>query len=234
MINNRPVVISAAMILVITLVGVVIGSLIDRYLPEAVDATVTTEFISEATDAPIGETEASVETAAVTEPVTTETTLPLETTPDITEPPVEETMAVMEVTVEPVYASPKTSNRERNIELLACVIYQEAGGDDVCDDCRYRVADVVFNRVGSRHFPDTIYEVLTQEGQYGRLHWTGVVWPERAENPGEREAVERAYRVARDVLDGNHSELYGKGYIWQAGFVQGKDNIYCCGHYFGR
>lgn len=224
MMNNRPVVISAAMILIITLVGVVIGNLIDRHFPEAVDATVTTECTIEATNAPTEATEASVETEAVTEPVTTATTLPLETIPDITEPLIEET----------VEAVAKALNRARNIELLACVIYQEAGGDATCDACRYRVADVVLNRVGSQRFPDTIYDVLTQEGQYGRLHWTGIVWPERAENPGEKEAVERAYRVAIDVLDGNHSELYGKGYIWQAGFIQGRDNIYCCGHYFGR
>ena len=125
---------------------------------------------------------------------------------------------------------------QEELELLACVIYQEAGGDCCCDDCRYRVADVVLNRVMDERFPNTIYEVLTQKAQYGRFHWTGVVWPERASSESEMEAVERAYRIAEDILTGNHSELYGQDYIWQAEFVQGTDVVYCdkCGIYFGR
>lgn len=123
---------------------------------------------------------------------------------------------------------------ETDREMLALIIYQEAGGDACCDECRYRVADVVLNRVASDRFPNTIYEVLTQRAQYGRLYWTGLVWPEKAFYEVEAHAVERAYRVAEDVLNGNHSELYGEGYIWQAEFTQGRDNIYHCGHYFGR
>ena len=119
-------------------------------------------------------------------------------------------------------------------EMLAIVIYQEVGGDAHCDDCRYRVADIVLNRVNSEDFPNTIYEVLTQEGQYGRLHWTGIQWADRASNTYEAAAVERAWKTAEDVLNGNHSELYGNGYIWQAGFEQGSDGFWCCGHFFGR
>lgn len=119
-------------------------------------------------------------------------------------------------------------------ELLACVIYQEAGSNLQCDDCRRRVADVVLNRVESNLFPNTIYEVLTQQYQYGLYYYTGVIWPERASNPNEAEAVERAYRIAEEVLRGEHSELYGKDYIWQAEFIQGINNVYCCGTYFGQ
>jgi spore germination cell wall hydrolase CwlJ-like protein len=119
-------------------------------------------------------------------------------------------------------------------ELLACVIYQEAGSDLQCDECRRRVADVVLNRVESDLFPNTIYEVLTQQYQYGLYYYTGVVWPERASNPNEAEAVERAYRIAEEVLKGEHSDIYGKDYIWQAEFSQGINNIKCCGTYFGQ
>lgn len=42
---------------------------------------------------------------------------------------------------------------EHDVELLACVIYQEAGGDTCCDMCRRRVADVVLNRVNLRGRP---------------------------------------------------------------------------------
>lgn len=120
------------------------------------------------------------------------------------------------------------------LEMLACVIYQEAGGDACCDDCRRRVADVVLNRVADERFPDTLAAVLTQKQQYGRFYWTGIVWPDRSAYPEEANAVERAYRVAREALEGHHSALYGKGYIWQAEFSQGVDTIECCGIFYGR
>lgn len=163
-------------------------------------------------------------------PEVTETTEPLadessnEETPDTPSEPVE---------------APETNKIESDIseddvELLACVIYQEAGSDAVCDDCRRRVADVVLNRVESEYFPDTIYEVLMQPSQYGAYSMTGIVWPERASYETEAHAVERARRIAREVLNGQHSELYGDGYIWQAGFEQGSQGFWDCGMYFGK
>jgi spore germination cell wall hydrolase CwlJ-like protein len=153
-----------------------------------------------------------------------------------TEPDIEQTTEPeTEPTTEPPTIPETTSVTEpTDLDMLACVIYQEAGSDACCDDCRRRVADVVLNRVAHEGFPDTIYGVLTQKSQYGRFHWTGVVWPERATNECERHAVERAYRIAEEVLNGQHSDLYGEGYIWQAEFSQGRDNIYHCNIYFGR
>ena len=160
-----------------------------------------------------------------TEPVTEPPTEPVvEETEPVTEPEIEET--------EPEPTEPEIDPEE--LEMLACVIYQEAGGDAYCDDCRYRVGDVVLNRIADSRFPDTMYKVLTAKAQYGRFHWTGIVWPDRAYSSSEAHAVERAYEVAENLLTGHHSSLYGKGYIWQAEFVQGEDNVYCCRHYFGR
>lgn len=178
--------------------------------------------------------ETYVETVAATEAATEPE--PVETEPAPTEP-TEPTMAsepICEAVEAPVSEETKPLIDQEDLELLACVIYQEAGSDSICDACRRRVADVVLNRVADSRFPDTIHGVLTQKGQYGRYSSTGVVWPKRAKNAGERHAVKRAYRIAEEVLWGQHSELYGKGYIWQAGFKQGRDNIYCCGHYYGR
>ena len=90
------------------------------------------------------------------------------------------------------------------------------------------------NRVNDSRFPDTIKGVLTAKNQYGRFYYTGVVWPSRAKNYYEKDAVARAYRIAEEVLNGQHSELYGNGYIWQAAFKQGTSQIYCCGEYFGK
>lgn len=121
-----------------------------------------------------------------------------------------------------------------DLELLACVIYQEAGGNGSCDDCRRRVADVVLNRVADPRFPNTIRGVLSAKNQYGSFYYTGIKWPDRAKNYYEKDAVARAYRIAEEVLNGQHSDLYGKGYVWQAAFKQGTSQIYHCGEYFGK
>ena len=143
-----------------------------------------------------------------------------ETTPEATEAP---------VTVE---TTPVVDPDE--LEMLACVIYQEAGGNGSCDDCRRYVADIVLNRVEHDQFPNTMEDVLTAKRQYGRFYWTGIKWPDRAKYDTEKDAVDRAYRIAEEVLSGQHSKLYGEGYIWQAAHVQGTDGFWCCGHYYGR
>lgn len=150
---------------------------------------------------------------------------------EVAEEPAEEIgVAIEEPVEEEIVVDPE------DLEMLACVIYQEAGADYCCDDCRRRVADVVLNRVEDDRFPDNIQDVLTQKRQYGRYYWTGVVWPDRAQNDCEKHAVERAYRIAEEVLKGEHSELYGEGYIWQAEFKQGTGVVYCdqCKIYFGK
>ena len=53
---------------------------------------------------------------------------------------------------------------EHDVELLACVIYQEAGGDTCCDMCRRRVADVVLNRVKDPRFKGTTIEEILIDG----------------------------------------------------------------------
>lgn len=175
----------------------------------------------------------------------TASTIPVYTSPEteVVEPteietaPVETSVpetveTIPEVTAAPVVEEPDIGIDPHDLELLACVIYQEAGGDDVCDECRRRVADVVLNRVEDPRFFNSIEGVLTTEDQYGDWYHTGVVWPDRAKN--DYSTVDRAYRIAEEVLRGQHSELYGKGYVWQARRPQGTDNVYCCGQYFGR
>lgn len=154
---------------------------------------------------------------------------------DLEAEPVEVEEGEPEVVVNPLVANADPVSSEE-LELLACVIYQEAGGDKCCDDCRRRVADVVLNRMADDRYPSTMHDVLTQESQYGRYYWTGVVWPERTGNEAEENAIARAYRIAGEVLSGQHSELYGNGYIFQAEFIQGYDRVYCeqCDIYFGK
>ena len=171
-------------------------------------------------------TEPTIETTIITEP--TETTIP-ET--EETEPPTiettEETIPETEVT-EPIEIDPE------ELEFLSIAIYCEAGSDRCCDNCRRRVADVILNRMADDRFPDTMLGVLRQEAQYGTFGWTGVVWPDMSYRESEKRAVERARRIAEEVLSGQHSELYGQNYIWQAEFIQGYDWIYCCGIYYEK
>jgi hypothetical protein len=176
-----------------------------------------------------------VKVSVVTQPVVTT---------EETEPEVEETIEETVIETETIVSEPLSEPTieetvpvidEWDLECLAVVIFQEAGGDECCDDCRRRVADVVLNRVEHpTRFRDTIEGVLTTPNQYGTLYKTGIKWPARAGAPGEKHAVDRAYRIAREVLEGQHSELYGNGYIWQAEFIQGSGGFWCCGTYFGR
>ena len=95
------------------------------------------------------------------------------------------------------------------------------------------VGAVVLNRVASDRFPNAIEEVLLQERQYGLLHWTGLVWPERASRPGEAHAVERAYRQAAELLDGTVTDVLPEDVIFQSEYVLGEivaesDGFYFC------
>lgn len=122
---------------------------------------------------------------------------------------------------------------QEDLELLACVIYQEAGGDACSDETRRMVGEVVLNRVADPRWPDTIEGVLTQPSQYGRMHWTGVIWPARASKAGEQHAVERAYACAEAVF--TQERLLPEDVVFQAAFVQGREIVvHVPGFYFCR
>ena len=53
---------------------------------------------------------------------------------------------------------------DEDIRILATTVYYEAGG--TTEQLREYVAQVVLNRVADSRFPDTIYGVVTQRGQY--------------------------------------------------------------------
>jgi hypothetical protein len=193
------------------------------------------------------ETEAVTIETEVTE--ATEATEAIETVPDETE-----VIAVTEVVEEVRWDIPGeeyvidiTRDAETDFEKMAWAIYLEGGGDAVCDDCRRRIADVILNRVECRitnfeddyYWPDTITDVLS-DGQINPYQNMGnrFAWPETAHCEGEHHAVERAYRIAHEVLRGNHSEIYRKGYLYYAGANaygwEPETAIYHCGIYFMR
>lgn len=141
---------------------------------------------------------------------------------------VERYEAPVETTEAPTYTV-------EDLELLAMVIYQEAGGDACSDLTRQLVGEVALNRVADSRYPDTLAEVLTQRLQYGRLYWTGLVWPERAELPQEAHAVQRAYDMADALLAGTVDKLLPADAVFQAEFPQGTETlIESDGFYFCR
>lgn len=146
------------------------------------------------------------------EPVRIDKPKKVDTIPQIVDNPVE-----LEVIQEPAYT-------EEELEILAIIIYQEAGADDCSDDTRRKVGSVFINRVESDLFPSTFKEVATAESQYGTLYWTGIKWPDRAANAGEAEAVRRAYAIAEDLLI--NGSILPPNVVWQAEFMQG-DGLHC-------
>lgn len=87
---------------------------------------------------------------------------------------------------------------------LARQVYIEAGCSWISDEHQQMVATVVMNRVESDAWPDTVYEVLTQRGQYAY----------RNLNPDERAA-----RNALAVLEGRRA--LPAGVVYQSNFPQG-------------
>ena len=125
----------------------------------------------------------------------------------------------------------ETNFTGEQLEILAIIIYQEAGGDKCSDDTRRKVGSVFLNRVNSPLFPDTFKEVATAKNQYGRLSKTGIKWPDRASNELEKHAVDRAYSIAEELLIGG--SILPENVIWQAEFPQGDGtNCYQDGFYF--
>lgn len=145
--------------------------------------------------------------------------------------PTEEKVAVNALKIENTSEEEKTYT-EDDLEMLALAIYQEAGGDENSDETRIMVGNVVMNRVADDRYPNDIYGVLTQKRQYGRLHWTGLKWADRASKPEEQYAVARAYECAKQVLEG--VKLVPDNVVYQAEFEQGKgiyaqqDGFYFC------
>lgn len=160
-----------------------------------------------------------------------ETTVCVQPSHDVCEP-VENIVETVEESLVHSDPAPDKTYTDEELEILALIVYQEAGGDIVSDDTRRLVAQVFLNRVNDSRFPDSFYEVATAERQYGRLYWTGIVWPDRASSQEEAHAVERAYKIAQEVLESNEP-VCPEGVIFQAEFVQGdiyaeQDGLYFC------
>lgn len=111
---------------------------------------------------------------------------------------------------------------ESDVEMLAHLINGEAGADWCSDNMQLAVGSVVLNRINHAEFPNTMQEVIYQDGQYA-CTWNGAY---------NREPDERAYDNSRYLLE--HGSILPKDVVWQANFEQGKEvyakiqNMYFC------
>lgn len=106
-----------------------------------------------------------------------------------------------------------------DLYVLSHIIYAEAGNQS--DECQLAVGSVVLNRVKSDKFPNTIYGVVFQKGQYSPT-WNGAYY---------KEPSDRAVKNAKYLLE--NGSVIPAGVVYQAEFIQGPiykqiGNTYFC------
>lgn len=91
------------------------------------------------------------------------------------------------------------------VELLAQLLHCEGG---VCDSREelYRIGSVVMNRINSPRFPNTLFGVIYEDGQYGS---TSKLYTEQV--------TEMEYEVALDIWY-NGTNVFPSDVVFQTGF----------------
>lgn len=117
---------------------------------------------------------------------------------------------------EPVIGEPEIEYMpytEEELDLLARLIFSEAGSDWCSDKMQQYVGSVVLNRVQSAYFPDNMYDVIYQNGQYSVVS-NGAI---------NKTPNDRAYETAKYLLI--NGSVLPSNVIFQSQFIQG-DGIY--------
>ena len=99
---------------------------------------------------------------------------------------------------------------EEELNLLAKIIWCEAGSDWLTDEHQRAVASVVINRKNDSRFPNTIKDVIYQEGQYGCVY-NGMI---------NQKPNQRAYDNAKYVLE--NGVTIPTNVVWQSKSTQGR------------
>lgn len=107
--------------------------------------------------------------------------------------------------------TPAKTYTDNDLYVLSRVIFAEAG--NYSEELQIGVGSVVLNRVTDERFPDTIEEVVFQDGQYA-CTWDGNYY---------KEPSEEAIAVATYLLE--NGSQYPEYVIFQAEFTQG-DRVY--------
>ena len=107
-----------------------------------------------------------------------------------------------------LFATTTKADYETDLYNLSHLIYGEAAGCSY--DMMLSVGSVALNRVADDRFPDTLAEVIWQEGQYS-CTWDGNFY---------REPSEDAIRAAAQLLE--DGPAIDEAVVWQAEFIQGR------------
>lgn len=111
-------------------------------------------------------------------------------------------------TTKPTPKPEKTASMS-DLDLLARLVYAEAGSNWCSDEMQLLVANVVINRIHDKRFPNTLRGVIYQRGQYACVGKLGRVKPNA-----------RAIKNAKHVLEGER--FCPAKVVFQSEFRQGK------------
>lgn len=98
--------------------------------------------------------------------------------------------------------SREVRTRNQDLTCLAKNVYYEARGEPL--DGQYAVAEVTLNRVASKHYPNTVCDVVYQENfdVIRKRNVSAFSWTELDVSPPmDRGLWNRAWRVAEEVYD---------------------------------
>lgn len=118
------------------------------------------------------------------------------------------TVALLAVTLAGAGCKADTPYTDNDLYVLSHIISAEAG--NCSEDMMLSVGSVVLNRVADDRFPDSIEEVVFQEGQYAPT-WNGTYYDEPTED---------AVEAAKTLLEGG--AVIDSSVVWQAEFPQGQ------------
>ncbi len=122
------------------------------------------------------------------------------------------------------YGSLKEEMFYDDLTLLACVVWAEAGNQDLRG--KELVADVVLNRVDDDSFPDTIREVIFQSGQFSTV-------TDGALEKAYWEMTDDCYTAVRNELRGRND--YEALFFCSLGYNYYGEPMYKYGdHYFSK
>ena len=133
----------------------------------------------------------------------------------------QEILQAMEEASKPKYT-------QEDLDLLARVIYAEVGCTWIPDWVQQMVGSVVLNRVASPYYPDTIYDVIYQPGQYAPT-WDGSIYktPDARTIENARYLLENGSICPANVV-GQNSIITGSGvYTSYRDFILGTTVYFC-------
>ena len=114
------------------------------------------------------------------------------------------------------------SYTDDDLDLLSHLISAEAGSDSCTYDLMLYTGSVVLNRIKHESFPDDLYSVIHQPGQYSCVNSGSI----------NKKPTERACLAAQELLE--NGSILPENVVFQAQFEQGdgvyikEQNMYFC------